>query len=528
MPRILIVGGGLAGLYAALKLAPLPVTLVSAPPITKGSSSAWAQGGIAAALGPDDSLEDHIADTVAAGGVLVKASVARKMVEDAPARIDDLAGFGVPFDRTEDGDYLLGREGAHSHNRIVRVSGDRAGAAIMDAIKSRVRACGSIDVLEGYAAYDLEVTSQGEKIVRFAPVKDPRQPHLRIAADHAILATGGIGGLYAVTTNPREARGEGLAMAARAGALLSDIEFVQFHPTGLDVGIDPAPLASEALRGEGAFLINDAGDRFMTSVHALAELAPRDIVARAIHAQIKQGHRVFLDARAAIGQAFPSAFPTVYAACRSAGLDPVSEPMPVAPAAHYHMGGIDVDETGQTSIEGLWASGELACTGIHGANRLASNSLLETLYLSNGIAERIKSQTNGRNGTAIAPQQCQSPEGFTGLSAPAMARLRRTMALDAGVVRTAAGLEAGLAALHALHDLAGPAAPSYMSNAVLAARLIVSAALARTESRGAHFREDHPLTDPAQAHQQMVRYNGATDSIECAFCSDSPSGAFVS
>lgn len=511
MARILIVGGGLAGLYAALKLAPLPVTLVTAPPITKGSSSAWAQGGIAAALGAEDSLEDHIFDTINAGGALVKANIVRKMVTDAPARIADLAAMGVPFDRGSEGEFSLGREGAHSFNRIVKVTGDRAGAAIMNTIKKQVLNTPSINVIEGFAAYDLVMLGHGDFKLSFAPIGDTQTEHLAIVADHVILATGGIGGLYAVTTNPVEARGEGMALAAKAGALITDTEFVQFHPTAFDLGRDPAPLATEALRGEGAVLVNELGARFMVDVHPLAELAPRDILARAIHGQILSGHKVFLDAREAIGDKFKDEFPTVFKTCVSAGINPLTDVLPVAPAAHYHMGGVEVDEYGQSSLSGLWVSGELACTGVHGSNRLASNSLLETLFLSNAIAERIKtdSSANG-NGARIEPRPFAHDQGVSLGSAREIEVLRKTMTNKVGVVRNEQDLADGL---DQIKELEAECRNPQFSNISLAARLIIEGALARTESRGAHYREDYPDKDERQAAHRKWKFDAEKNVI---------------
>jgi L-aspartate oxidase len=327
-----------------------------------------------------------------------------------------------------------------------------------------------------------------------------------------VLATGGIGGLYQVTSNPGRVRGQGLGMAARAGAVIADPEFVQFHPTGIAVDRDPAPLASEALRGEGAVLIDETGTRFMAAIHPDAELGPRDVVARAIHHHIAAGHKVFLDTRAAMGASFAEHFPTVAGYCAEAGIDPVTQPIPVAPIQHYHMGGVHTDEAGRTSIPGLWAVGEVACTGLHGANRLASNSLLEALVFGARIAAQITAEgaeTGHPTGTTSAP----TPAGRTDAppdapSEAALDELRRIMTTHVGVERDAAGLA------HALRDIARieretQSANHAFLNMLATATLIAAAALKRTESRGAHARADYPQADPAQARQTLITLSEA-------------------
>jgi len=472
--RILIVGAGLAGLFLALKLAPRRVTVLSQAPLGQAAASAWAQGGLAAALAPGDDPELHAEDTVKAGAGLVDPAIARLIAEEGPARVLDLIALGVPFDRTETGALAQSLEAAHSRPRVVRVSGDLAGKAIMDALIAATRAAPHVDVAENKRARALLRDANGRVRGVLCDHGDT------VEADETILATGGVGGLYAVTTNPVEAMGQGFAMAARIGALVADPEFVQFHPTAIDIGRDPAPLATEALRGEGARLINAAGEAF------ISELAPRDVVARAIHLERESGRGAFLDAREAVSSAFPVHFPTVFAACMSAGLDPRVSPIPVAPAAHYHMGGLATDVWGRTSVDGLWAVGECASTGAHGANRLASNSLLEAVVFSHRIADRL------RDASAPSPLAAELTEAPAMLPDAPRAELRQLMQTHAGVVRNAEGLGVALDRVDALCDAHGRA------NALVAARLILTAALARTESRGGHYRSDYPNAGPPQ------------------------------
>ncbi|HXG78539.1 MAG TPA: L-aspartate oxidase, partial [Methyloceanibacter sp.] len=382
---VVIVGAGLAGLFTALKLAPLPVTVISAARFGEGASSLWAQGGIAAAVAEGDSPEQHAADTVRAGAGIVDGKIAHLLAREARDRIEDLLRYGVPFDKDLEGRLSVGREAAHGRNRILHVKGDTAGRAIMAALIEAARKTSSISVLEGFAASDLLVREGRIKGVELVSAEG----HCFILpAQAVVLATGGAGQLYAVTTNPHEARGEGIAIAARAGAVIADAEFVQFHPTAINIGRDPAPLATEALRGEGAVLINVRGERFMRAVHADAELAPRDVVARGVYREIAGGRGAFLDCRR-LGAGLKDRFPTVFASCLAAGIDPTREPIPVAPAAHYHMGGILTDARGRSTVDGLWACGEVASTGAHGANRLASNSLLEAVVFGARVAADI-------------------------------------------------------------------------------------------------------------------------------------------
>ncbi|MDK9697542.1 MAG: L-aspartate oxidase [Siculibacillus sp.] len=494
---VVIIGGGLAGIFCALSLAPRPVTVLTAAPLGGGGSSWWAQGGMAAAIADGDSPEKHLADTIAAGAGTVDVAIARLMTREAEARIRDLIAFGVPFDRDPAGKLAVGREAAHSERRIVHVKGDRAGREIMAALVERASATPSIRILPGWVGESLTRDGRSIRGVVARPSEGRALTTVEFPAHAVVLASGGIGHLYRVTTNPPQANGQGLAMAARAGAILSDTEFVQFHPTAIDIGRDPAPLATEALRGEGAILVNRDGRRFMADYHRDLELAPRDVVARAIHAELAAGRGAFLDARTAVGAAFPQKFPTVWETCASAGIDPTRDLVPVAPAQHYHMGGVLTDANGRTSIDGLWACGEVASTGVHGANRLASNSLLEAVVFAARIAEDIQglmpSPKVARWSVRRGEDEAELPGGTDD---DVVDIVRRTMTEQVGVIRTGEGLARALAVFDALERRTRDTATL---NTLTAARLVVAAAWARRESRGGHWRSDFPETDPARA-----------------------------
>ena len=497
---ILIVGGGLAGLFCALKLSPLPVTVLATSPIGEGASSAWAQGGIAAAIAEGDTPQKHTADTLVAGAGIVDEQMTLDMAREAGDRVRDLLAYGVPFDRDLEGHLVPSREAAHSERRIVRVRGDMAGKAIMEALVAAVRKTPSISLIEGRTAEEL-IVHEGHVIGVLA--RDGNGKLEKYPAQGVVLATGGIGHLYQVTTNPPEARGIGLAIAARAGAMVADAEFVQFHPTALDIGRDPAPLATEALRGDGATLVNRTGQRFMQMLHPDAELAPRDIVARGVFAEIAAGRGAFLDAREAVGAHFAEKFPTVYATCMSAGIDPATQPMPIAPAEHYHMGGIWTDSRGRTTLAGLWAAGEVASTGVHGANRLASNSLLEAIVFANRVALDVASRDEPDFDITKVQEflLAKLPRHKHVREPELVARLRHTMAANVGVIRDRRGMAQALADVT---DIAKMAKSPLTRNMAAAALLIAASAFVRTESRGGHYRSDFPHADPALARRSRM------------------------
>jgi L-aspartate oxidase len=477
-----IIGGGLAGLITALALAPQPVLLVTGAPLGLESSSVLAQGGIAAGIGADDDASLHLADTLIAGDGLCDEIVAAAVLAAAPAAIEQLMRLGVVFDRDSGDNIALGLEAAHSRRRIVHAGGDATGRNIIRALAHKAHETPSITVIEATTARRLVV----EDNTVTGLLCDTGWGPVLFATDRVVIATGGIGGLFLHGTNPAGSLGQGLVLAARAGAVMADLEFIQFHPTALDNGCFPLRLISEAVRGEGAVIIDESGERFMAGVPG-AELAPRDIVARAVWRHMASGHRIFLDARHVRGLDFARRFPTITALCREAGIDPVTQPIPIRPAAHYHMGGISVEESGRTSIDGLWACGEAACTGLHGANRLASNSLLEAAVCGNWVARDVAATASiGRRRSRLLP------DGGAGRSDPAS--IRPILSRAAGVLRDGEGLRDATRALYPL-AISQQAA----SDPAMAGLMIVIAALRRQESRGAHGRTDFPgHTNPAR------------------------------
>jgi L-aspartate oxidase len=468
-----IIGAGIAGLLTALYLAPEPVVILSKAPLGLEASSAWAQGGLAASLGRDDDPSRHLADTLAAGDGLCDPEVARKIIEAAPAAIEALIRLGARFDAARDSSLLLGLEAAHSRRRIVHAGGDSTGREIMRAMVAAVRRTPSIAVLEGVEARRL--LTDDDSVAGVLGVDSSGS--ILFPTRRVVIATGGIGGLFHDTTNPLGSCGQGLALAARVGAELADLEFIQFHPTALDGHLRPMQLISEAVRGEGAVLVDDTGRRFLETAPG-AELAPRDVVARGVTKHLAKGHRVFLDARQKPGAGFAERFPAIAASCRAAGLDPARDPIPIRPAAHYHMGGIAVDDAGRSSIPGLWACGEAACTGLHGANRLASNSLTEAAVFARWVADSVAGEPVRRN---ARPMSLKLPEP------PDPSGVRPIVSRALGVVRCGEELRDGVGELLPLALSDDPA-----SDPAAIALMIAVAALERKESRGAHFRSDFP------------------------------------
>jgi L-aspartate oxidase len=498
---VVVIGSGVAGLAAALHARGLDVVLLTKSTYGSGGSSPAAQGGVAAAVGPGDSPAAHAADTFAAGCGLCAESVVRSVTAEGPRRIRELLDLGAALDRTAGGALALGREGAHSRARIAHADGDATGAELVRALATAAASSDRVRIHDRVQA--VELVRRGRRVVGVLAVDRAGDPRL-YSSGAVVLAAGGAGRLFRHTTNPAECTADALAMAARAGARLANLEMVQFHPTALADGSDPAALLTEALRGEGAILLDEHGRRFMTEVDPRAELAPRDVVARAIWRHREAGHRVFLDATR-LGGRLAESFPTVLGLCAARGLDPAREPIPVTPAAHYHMGGVVVDDVGRTSLPGLMACGECAHSGLHGANRLASNSLLEALVYGARVGETVRREAASvdhvlrvldaadRLPTDLARRTwlADDPAG-----AEVVGAVREIMWQQVGMERDEGGLrraEMDLADLE--HRL--PPGLGEARNVLEAAQLVTHAARARTESRGAHFRRDIPWTDPA-------------------------------
>lgn len=483
--RFLVVGSGVAGLHTAWRASERGHVLLLTKRSLFDSATAYAQGGIAAALGAGDSPELHWRDTLAAGAALCDAAAVQVLVEEGPARVRELHAAGARFDLGPTGRLRLGREAAHSRRRIVHAHGDQTGAEVANTLIARVRESRNVEVMEKARVLDLIVDGGRCCGVRTSVAGVATE----IIADATVLATGGCGQVYRYTTNPQVATGDGFAMAHRAGVRLADMEFVQFHPTALDTPENPLALISEAVRGEGAILVNDRGERFMVRRHRQAELAPRDVVAREIYREQQAGHRVFLDARH-LGDRFADRFPGIYALCRARGIDPGHQLIPVTPAAHYIMGGIVTDLAGRSSLPRLYAVGEVARTGVHGANRLASNSLLEGLVfaerVSRDMVETPKLTAPPRRGQWSVPVLVDR-----GAAQVAADEVRRVMWQYAAIARTARGLRTGIRLLREIESRLPEGATEEM-NLVQTGLLIAEAALLRKESRGGHYRADFP------------------------------------
>ncbi|MET9921301.1 L-aspartate oxidase [Streptomyces sp. NPDC006435] len=517
---VVVVGSGVAGLTAALRCAAagLATVVVTKARLDDGSTR-WAQGGIAAALGEGDTPRQHLDDTLVAGAGLCDEDAVRTLVTEGPDAVRRLIATGARFDTTDGGDIALTREGGHHRSRIAHAGGDATGAEISRALVDAVRAA-ALHTVENALVLDLLTDAEGRTAGVTLHVMGEGQ-HDGVGAVRApavVLATGGMGQVFSATTNPAVSTGDGVALALRAGAEVSDLEFVQFHPTVLFLGADSEgqqPLVSEAVRGEGAHLVDASGTRFMLGQHELAELAPRDIVAKAItrRMELHGTEHMYLDARHFGAGMWERRFPTILAACRAHGIDPVTEPIPVAPAAHYASGGVRTDLRGRTTVPGLYACGEVACTGVHGANRLASNSLLEGLVFAERIAADIVADRPRAGAPVTEPGSAPTP-----LIAPeSRTAIQRTMTRGAGVLRSAASLTTAAAELEALHEGAASAVETAepkvavpgveaweATNLLLVSRVLVAAALRREETRGCHWREDLPERDDENWRRHVV------------------------
>ncbi|MET9764723.1 L-aspartate oxidase [Streptomyces sp. NPDC006372] len=518
---VVVVGSGVAGLTAALRCeaAGLRTVVVTKARLDDGSTR-WAQGGIAAALGEGDTPEQHLDDTLVAGVGLCDEDAVRLLVTEGPGAVRRLIETGARFDESADGSLELTREGGHHRRRITHAGGDATGAEVSRALVEAVRARG-LHTVENALVLDLLTDAEGRTAGVTLHVMGEGQ-HDGVGAVHApavVLATGGMGQVFSATTNPSVSTGDGVALALRAGAEVSDLEFVQFHPTVLFLGPDAEgqqPLVSEAVRGEGAHLVDADGVRFMLGRHELAELAPRDIVAKGIlrRMQERDAEHMYLDARHFGADMWEHRFPTILAACRTHGIDPVIEPIPVAPAAHYASGGVRTDSHGRTTVPGLYACGEVACTGVHGANRLASNSLLEGLVYAERIADDIAA--GGLQARVPQPLPHRETPEHPLQTAEARFTIQRIMTNGAGVLRSADSLAKAADQLQQLHTdardalaengkTAEPGVDTWeATNLLCVARVLVAAARLREETRGCHWREDRPERDDTAWRRHIV------------------------
>jgi L-aspartate oxidase len=501
---VVVIGSGIAGLTAALRVReglPGGHVMVVTKDLLSAGSTTWAQGGIAAALGPEDTPEEHLTDTLVAGAGLCDEDAVRTLVTEGPDAVRELIGLGTQFDQTPAGELSLTREGGHLRSRIAHAGGDATGAEIQRALVAAVAAAPDIEVIEHALAVDLIPGADGGVAgVTLHVMGEGEESGVGAVLCRAVvLASGGLGQVFSATTNPPVATGDGMAIALRAGAVLRDLEFVQFHPTVMWLGEESRgqqPLISEAVRGEGAFLVDHEGSRIMQGVHPLADLAPRDVVAKAIMRRMRETgtEHMWLDARGFGAEKWERRFPTILASCRSHGIDPVTQLIPVAPACHYASGGVATDLDGRSSVPGLYACGEVACSGVHGANRLASNSLLEGLVFSRRIAAAIiRDLPPAHEPAADRRTPGLVPDSATGT-------VQRVMTEHAGVLRSEQGLGEAGRLLAEVRETSGavPGTGAWeATNLLTVATVLVEAARMREETRGSHWREDFPETDDA-------------------------------
>ena len=509
---VIVVGSGIAGLTTALHVRTfgLSVLLVTKAQIDAGSTK-WAQGGIAAALGPGDSPDQHLTDTLEAGAGLCDVDAVRVLVTEGPEAVRKLIERGAQFDTEATGEISLTREGGHHRNRIIHAGGDATGAEVSRALLSAVRDDSGIEVVEHALVLDAIKDSKGAVcgVTLHVIGEGTRDGVGRALARAVVLATGGLGQVFSQTTNPSVSTGDGVAVALRAGAEVADVEFIQFHPTVMWLGDrshGQQPLISEAVRGEGAHLVNSAGKRFMKDVHPLAELAPRDVVAIASMREMKSSGEahVWLDVRHLAN--FAERFPTIYASCIAHGIAPERELIPVAPASHYASGGVRVDLNGRTSVDGLYACGETACSGVHGANRLASNSLLEGLVFSARIAADIAAHLP----LPGEPIEDASPSIL--LDPKERVEIQKSMSKGAGVLRSSDSLVQTTSDLTRIEDRTSsdPCVEAWeTTNLFQLAQAIVKASLIRQETRGSHWREDFPHPSDAWRKRIVQRMDSA-------------------
>lgn len=506
---VIVVGSGIAGLASAMhaRRAGHRVLIVTKARVDEGSTR-WAQGGIAAALADDDSPAEHLADTMVAGAGLCDRDAVRVLAYEGPAAVRRLLSWGAAFDVDDEGELSLTREGGHHRNRIAHAGGDATGVEISRALVEAVERDPGIQLIEHALVLDLLTDDAGAAQGLTLHVMGEGQ-HDGVGAALApaiVLATGGIGQVFAASTNPTVATGDGLALGLRAGAQVADIEFVQFHPTVLWLGDrsrGQQPLISEALRGEGATIIDGTGHRFMPEIHPMAELAPRDVVAKAImHRMTETGtSHMWLDARRFDSTMWQRRFPNIWESCRANGIDPATDPIPIVPAQHYVSGGLVTDVNGRTSIEGLFAVGECACTGVHGANRLASNSLLEGLVFADRIGALLASGLPTRR----EPVPLSGPG--TLVTADHRQAIQELMTANVGVLRTSESMSTAAAAIdaHLTGELGRARTDSWeTTNVAMVARVLTQAALLREETRGSHWREDFPDADDTNWRVRIV------------------------